>query len=64
MALPDEMAQSGGRPAWLGYIHVDDVDAMAKHIPEEGGQLHKGPITVARRHPFCGGLRSARCGFF
>ena len=46
MALPDEMAQSGGRPAWLGYIHVDDVDAMAKHIPEEGGQLHKGPITV------------------
>ncbi|HWY60991.1 MAG TPA: VOC family protein [Rhizomicrobium sp.] len=46
MPIADEMAKAGGRPAWLGYIHVDDVDAMAKHIPEEGGQLHKGPITV------------------
>jgi hypothetical protein len=46
MALPEEMAKAGGRPAWLGYIHVDDVDAMARRIPEEGGQLHKGPITV------------------
>jgi predicted enzyme related to lactoylglutathione lyase len=46
MPLPEEMAKSGGRPAWLGYIMVDDVDAMAKRIPAEGGKLHKGPITV------------------
>jgi len=46
MKLPEEMAKSGGRPAWLGYIFVDDVDAMAKRIPQEGGKLHRGPITV------------------
>jgi uncharacterized protein len=46
MPLPEEMAKSGGRPAWLGYIQVDDVDATAKRIPQEGGQLHRGPITV------------------
>jgi predicted enzyme related to lactoylglutathione lyase len=46
MPLPDEVAKSGGRPAWMGYIHVDDVDAMAARIQKEGGTLHKGPITV------------------
>jgi predicted enzyme related to lactoylglutathione lyase len=46
MPLPEDYAKSGGRPAWLGYIQVDDVDAMAKRIPDEGGKLHKGPITV------------------
>ena len=46
MKLPEEMAKSGGRPAWLGYIFVDDVDAMAKRIPQEGGKLYRGPVTV------------------
>jgi hypothetical protein len=46
MPLPEEMAKSGGRPAWLGYILVDDVDATAKRVPAAGGTLHKGPITV------------------
>jgi predicted enzyme related to lactoylglutathione lyase len=46
MPIREEMAQAGARPAWMGYIYVDDVDAMAKRIPEEGGTLHRGPITV------------------
>jgi predicted enzyme related to lactoylglutathione lyase len=46
MPLPEEFAKSGGRPAWLGYIEVDDVDAMAARIQAEGGKLHRGPITV------------------
>jgi len=46
MPIHEEMAKAGGRPAWLGYIYVDDVDAMAKRIPEQGGTLHRGPITV------------------
>jgi predicted enzyme related to lactoylglutathione lyase len=46
MPLPDEVAKSGGRPAWMGYILVDDVDQMAARIQKEGGTLHKGPITV------------------
>ena len=27
MAINDEMAEHGVRPAWIGYIAVDDVDA-------------------------------------
>jgi len=46
MGLPEDYAKMGGRPAWMGYIKVDDVDAMAAHIQAEGGKLLKGPITV------------------
>jgi len=46
MDLPPEVVEKGGGPAWMGYIHVGDVDAMAARIQEEGGKLHKGPITV------------------
>ena len=46
MKLPEDYAKAGGRPAWMGYILVDDVDAMAARIQAEGGKLHKGPITV------------------
>src|ERR1700743_2185497 len=46
MPLPEDYAKMGGRPAWMGYIMVDDVDAMAARIQQEGGTLHKGPITV------------------
>ena len=43
MAIPDEAAKAGMRPIWLGYIHVDDVDAAAKRIEEEGGAIHHAP---------------------
>lgn len=46
MPVPADGAKIGMRPAWLGYIMVDDVDAMAKRIVAEGGKLHKGPIEV------------------
>jgi predicted enzyme related to lactoylglutathione lyase len=40
MRLSDDMAAHGGRPVWLGYICVDDVDATIDAIKEDGGQLH------------------------
>jgi predicted enzyme related to lactoylglutathione lyase len=43
MTLPKE---AGQMPAWIGYIHIPDVDAKAKEVVAEGGQLHKGPIDV------------------
>lgn len=46
MPLPEDYAKGGGRPAWTGYIHVEDVDATAARIQAEGGKLHKGPFTV------------------
>ena len=45
MPMPDG-APAGMRPAWLGYVLVDDVDAMAKKIVAEGGKLMRGPIDV------------------
>jgi predicted enzyme related to lactoylglutathione lyase len=40
MRLSDEMASGGGRPLWLGYICVDDVDATIAAIISDGGQVH------------------------
>jgi predicted enzyme related to lactoylglutathione lyase len=46
MPIPEDAKKMGVGPAWMGYILVDDVDAMVKRIEAEGGKLHKGPITV------------------
>jgi hypothetical protein len=40
MRLSAEMASNGGRPLWLGYICVDDVDAAVAAITADGGQVH------------------------
>jgi predicted enzyme related to lactoylglutathione lyase len=46
MKLSDEMSAGGARPGWMGYIHVDDVDAMAKRITAEGGTIHREPFEI------------------
>jgi len=43
MGLPSE---AGQKPAWIGYIHVPDVDAKVQELVADGGQLHKGPTDV------------------
>ena len=35
-----------GHSAWIGYIHVDDVDTHVEKIVEAGGKLWKGPTDV------------------
>lgn len=39
LALTDDMRQHGARPAWMGYIGVDDVDGAASQIEAKGGKL-------------------------
>jgi uncharacterized protein len=39
MAITPEMAEHGARPAWVGYIAVDDVDASAAGISAAGGNI-------------------------
>lgn len=46
MALPEEAAKMGARPAWLGYIGVDDVDAWAAKVTAAGGSIHKAPEDI------------------
>ena len=38
MPLTAEMQQHGARPAWLGYIHVEDVDQALDKIGAAGGK--------------------------
>jgi hypothetical protein len=44
--LTPEMAAAGGRPGWLGYIGVEDVDATATRIAAAGGMIIAPPTDV------------------
>jgi hypothetical protein len=46
MDIPEEAAKHGARPAWMGYIAVDDVDAAAKRVTQEGGKVMREPTEV------------------
>ncbi len=46
LPLTDEMREHGARPVWLGYIHVDDVDATAGAIAADGGQVPMEPFDI------------------
>ena len=46
MAIPEDAAAMGARPAWMGYIHVDDVPAMMDAVRAQGGKVLKGPVTI------------------
>jgi predicted enzyme related to lactoylglutathione lyase len=51
MDLPEEVQRTGGKPAWIGYIGVDDVDATAGRITHLGGTVHVPPTDVHQRQP-------------
>jgi uncharacterized protein len=46
MAITPEMAEHGARPAWVGYIKVDDVDASAQSIAKVGGSVLMPAMTL------------------
>ena len=46
MPLTPDMAAGGARPAWLGYVGVDDVDEMAASVAEGGGTVHVPPTDI------------------
>lgn len=46
MTMPKEACDAGARPGWMGYVGVDDVDAMARKVVELGGKIHYGPENI------------------
>ena len=46
MTIPPEAAAMGARPAWLGYIGVDDVDAATAKVKAAGGKEFKAPMDI------------------
>jgi len=43
LTLTGEMHAGGGRPIWLGYLHVEDVDATVDAIKADGGEAMRPP---------------------
>jgi len=39
MGTPAELQTFGEPPTWSGYVHVDDVDAMAARVADAGGEV-------------------------
>lgn len=46
MDLPEDTRKAGGKPGWLGYVRVDDVDAAADRIKRLGGTVLVPPTEV------------------
>jgi len=46
MPIPEEARVMGARPAWIGYIGVDDVDACVARLKTAGGSVHRAPDDI------------------
>jgi uncharacterized protein len=46
MQLPQDAAEAGAAPQWIGYIAVDNVDDTAAHVQKLGGVVHVPPTDV------------------
>jgi hypothetical protein len=46
MQLTPEMQAGGMKPAWVGFIGVDDVDAYARRVEQAGGKMHCPPMDI------------------
>jgi hypothetical protein len=46
LGLSPAMVAQGTRPMWVGYLHVTDVDAAARAITGDGGQVLMPPTTM------------------
>ena len=46
MTLPEEARQNGGRPGWIGYVGVPDVDAATQEVRAAGGKVHREPADI------------------
>jgi predicted enzyme related to lactoylglutathione lyase len=46
MTLPKEVCDAGGRPGWVGYVGVDNVDAATAGVRKAGGTVHREPADI------------------
>ena len=46
MTLPKEACDAGAKPAWIGYVGVNDVDAYAGRVTKAGGAVHVPPTDI------------------
>jgi predicted enzyme related to lactoylglutathione lyase len=53
LLLTRQARETGARPGWIGYVEVDDVDAIAERARQLGGVVHVEPTDVADISRFC-----------
>lgn len=46
LPLTDDMRSGGAHPAWLGYVHVDDLDARLDRLIAAGATCCVGPRDI------------------
>ncbi|MFG1465379.1 VOC family protein [Xanthobacter sp. DSM 24535] len=46
MTLPQEVSDMGVPPNWIGYVHVDDLEATVEQAKKLGGAVHVSPKDV------------------
>lgn len=46
MQLPEAARQMGAKPMWIGYVNVDDVDAMVGRLKSLGGAVYVSPSDI------------------
>src|ERR1700730_16617721 len=46
MPISEEARAGGARPAWNGYVLVDDVDVYAERVKAAGGAIHRAPEDI------------------
>jgi predicted enzyme related to lactoylglutathione lyase len=46
MALSTAALETGARPAWMGYIGVDDTDARTRRVAAAGGRILREPADI------------------
>jgi predicted enzyme related to lactoylglutathione lyase len=44
--LPEDAKNMGARPAWLGYVAVNDVDAAVDRVERLGGKVYVAPTDI------------------
>ena len=47
MPIPEEARAMGARPAWNGYVLVDDVDVYTERVKAAGGTIHHAPEDIS-----------------
>ncbi|MCA0301869.1 MAG: VOC family protein [Proteobacteria bacterium] len=46
MTLPKDACDAGARPGWMGYVGVDDLDAMLARLTKAGGAVRMSPMPI------------------
>jgi predicted enzyme related to lactoylglutathione lyase len=46
MPISTDVREAGGKPAWFGYIGVEDVDAATDSVTRAGGDVHRAPADI------------------